>query len=62
MVSIGRFDIQTAVMTLSLFRAAPRRGHMDRIKRIYGYMNKMKNAAIRIRVGEPDFSNLPDQH
>jgi hypothetical protein len=27
-VSIGRFDIQTAVMTLSSFRAAPRRGHM----------------------------------
>ena len=27
-VSIGRFDIQTAVMTLSSFRAAPRRGHL----------------------------------
>ena len=35
-VSIGRFDIQTAVMTLSSFRAAPRRGHLDRAKRIYG--------------------------
>ena len=28
-VSIGRFDITTAVMTLSGFRAMPRRGHMD---------------------------------
>ena len=28
-VSIGRFDVMTAVMTLSSFRAAPRHGHMD---------------------------------
>jgi hypothetical protein len=31
-ISIGRFDISTAVMTLSSFRVAPRRGHMDRVK------------------------------
>ena len=60
-VSIGRFDIQTSVMTLSSYRAAPRRGHIDRVTRMYGYLSKMKNAAIRIRVGEPDFSNLPNQ-
>ena len=35
-VSIGRFDVQTAVMTLSSFRVAPRKGHLDRIKNIYG--------------------------
>ena len=57
-VSIGRFDIQTAVMTLSSFRVAPRRGHFERIKRIYGYLAKMKHAVIRIRTGEPDFSGL----
>ena len=28
-ISIGRFDIQTAVMSLSSFRAAPRHGHLD---------------------------------
>jgi hypothetical protein len=60
-VSIGRFDITTAVMTLSSFRAMPRRGHMDRIKRIYGYLAKMKDGVIRIRTGEPDYSALPDQ-
>ena len=38
MVSLGRFDISNAVMTLSKFRKAPRKGHMDRIKRIYGYI------------------------
>jgi len=34
-VSIGRWDIQTAVMTLSSFRAQPRQGHLDRAKRVY---------------------------
>jgi hypothetical protein len=60
-VSIGRFDIQTAVMTLSSFRAAPRRGHMLRVKRIFGYLAKMKDAVIRVRTGIPDYSDLPTQ-
>ena len=58
-VTIGRFDIQTAVMTLSSFCVAPRRGHLERIKRIYGYLSKMKHAVIRVRVEEPDYSELP---
>jgi hypothetical protein len=58
-VSIGRFDIHTAVMTLSGFRVAPRRGHLDRAKRVCGYLSKMKHAAIRIRVDEPDYSDIP---
>ena len=59
-VSIGRFDIHTAVMTLSGFRVAPRRGHLDRAKRVCGYLSKMKHAAIRIRTGEPDYSDIPN--
>jgi hypothetical protein len=58
-VSIGRFDVMTAVMTLSGFRAAPRKGHMDRARRIYGYLSKMRFGAIRIRVEEPDYSDVP---
>ena len=58
-VSIGRFDVQTAVMSMSSFRAAPRRGHLERVKRIFGYLAKMKHAVIRIRTDEPDFSSLP---
>jgi hypothetical protein len=41
-VLIGRLDIATAVMSLSSFRAMPRRGHLERAKRIYGYLRKMK--------------------
>jgi hypothetical protein len=45
-VSIGRLDIVTAVMSLSSFRAMPRRGHLERAKRISGYLRKMKEARI----------------
>ena len=60
MVTIGRFDILTAVMTMSSSRAAPRKCHLERLKRIYGYLSKMLHAAIRIRTEEPDYSDLPD--
>ncbi len=58
-IQIGRFDVTTAVMTLSRFRAAPRQGHMDRVKRIHGYLSKMRHAVIRIRTDEPDYSDIP---
>jgi hypothetical protein len=60
-VTIGRFDIATAVMTMSSFRAMPRRGHLDRLKRMYGYLSNMNVAEIKIRTGEPDYSSYPDR-
>jgi hypothetical protein len=59
-VTIGRFNINTAVMTMYVFCTAPRVGHINRLKRIYGYLLKMKHDSIRIRTDEPDFSDLPD--
>ena len=59
-IAIGRFDIATATMSLSSFRVAPRVGHLERCKRVYGYLAKMKHAMIRIRTDEPDFSGLPE--
>ena len=59
-ISLGRFDVATAVMSLSSFRALPRRGHLDRAKRICGYLYRMKHAVIRFRIHEPDYSDLPD--
>jgi hypothetical protein len=47
-VSFGRFDIQTATMTMSRFCSAPQQGHLDRLKRIYGYLKKFSSAAIRV--------------
>ena len=60
-VSLGRLDVNTAVMTMSSFRVEPRKGHMDRVKRIYSYLSKFRHATIRIRTEEPDLSGLPDQ-
>ena len=60
-IQIGRFDIATAVMTMSRFRAAPRQGHMDRLHRLHGYLSKMRHGVIRIRTEMPDFSNIPEK-
>lgn len=57
-VSLGRFDVATAVMTLSSFRARPRKGHLDRAKRVVAYLYRFKFAKIRFRTHEPDFSDL----
>ena len=59
-ISIGRIDLATAVMTMSSFRAAPRKGHLERAKRICGYAAKMQDACIRIRTEEPDYSDIPE--
>jgi hypothetical protein len=58
-ISLGRFDIATAVMTMARFRAAPRVGHLKRLKHIYGYIKKFPHAAIRVRTQVPDYSDLP---
>ena len=61
LISLGHFDIAVHVMSLSRFRAQPRKGHLDRAKRIVGYLLFLPNGAIRFRTGEPDFSSLKDQ-
>ena len=62
LVTLGRFDIHAQVATMSRFRAAPRQGHMDRLKRIYSYAIRTKDYAIRFRTDQPDYSFLPDQY
>jgi hypothetical protein len=60
-ISLGQFDIQTATMTMSWFQTAPMKGHLERLKHIYGYLRRFKSAEIRVRVDDPDFSTLPIQ-
>ena len=60
-IQIGRLDVTTAVMTMSRFRAAPRQGHLDRVKRMYGYISKMRHGMIRIRTELPDYSVVPEK-
>jgi hypothetical protein len=60
-VSIGRLDITTAIMTLSSFRAMPQRGHLDCVKRVYGYLSKMKEGIIHVHTDKLDYSGLAEQ-
>ena len=57
-VSLGRFDIAVAVMSMSSYRVAPRRGHLERLKRICGYLYKFKDGSLKVRTGIPDYSDL----
>ena len=60
-VSIGRFDVHTATMTMTRFRMAPRKEHLERLKRMYGYLKKFRSAAICVRTNEPNLSGIPAQ-
>ena len=60
-VTLGRFDILVHVMSMSRFRLAPKIGHLERMKRLYGYLSKTKHFAFRYRSKEPNYSHLPEQ-
>jgi len=61
-ISLGRLDVQTAIMTLSSFRSAPRIGHLERAKRVVRYLARFKHGAIKFRTRLPDYSDLPDHN
>jgi len=48
-ITLCRFDIASAVACLGRFRRQPRQGHLDRVKRVCGYLKKKPEAAIRFR-------------
>jgi hypothetical protein len=47
-------------MNMSGFHIAPRIGHLERLRRIYGYLLKMRFASNRVRTEEPNCSDVPD--
>ena len=61
-IQLGRFDIAVHIMSLSSFRAEPRQGHLDRMKRFYSYLYRFCFATICIRTDMPDFSDLNVVH
>ena len=46
-ISMGRFDTQSALMSMSRYRTAPREGHLERVKRIYGYLRRFRYFMLR---------------
>ena len=61
LAGLGRFDIAVHVMTMSRFRQQPRIGHLERLKKIVGYLANFPHGALRFRLHEPDYSNLPNK-
>jgi hypothetical protein len=59
-ISLGRFIIAVVIMTMmSAFRSAPRKGNLDGVKQIYGYLPKMRYSAIQICTEVPHSSDIP---
>ena len=46
-------------MTMSRLSQQPRVGHLERLKKIVGYLANFPHGALRLRLHEPDYSNLP---
>ena len=58
--SIGRVDIQTDVMSMSIFCEQPQIGHLCCLRRMVGNLAKFRDFKIRFRVDPPDYSSVPD--
>ena len=48
-------------MSLSSFCAQPRQGHIERVKRIYGYINRFKLFDLKFRTEEPEMSQFDNK-
>ena len=47
-IILGRLDIQYATQTMSRFSMAPQEGHLDAMKRVFGYLKKFPKGRIVI--------------
>ena len=59
-VTLGRYDILAHVMSMLRFRLAPKVGHIERIKRIIGYLSRTNHYALKFITDEPNYMHLPD--
>ena len=55
LITLSHFDIAHMIMSLGHFRATPREGHMECLKRVIGYMQKHLHCAIQFRTGIPNY-------
>jgi Reverse transcriptase (RNA-dependent DNA polymerase) len=52
LITLGRFDIQFAISTMSQYSMAPRVGHMTALHRIFGYLARYPEGMIPIDVAD----------
>ena len=66
MISLCRFNLAQAVMSLSQFHNAPKQGHLECLKQVCGYIRKFPHAAIQFRTDIPNhedtFGNIPAKY
>ena len=66
MISLVHFDLCEAIMSLSRFRHCPRRGHLDCLKRVCGYIRQFPHCSIRFRTHIPPheahYTSQPTYH
>jgi hypothetical protein len=53
LVVIGRIDVAHATSSLLRFTACPRKGHLDRVLRVFGYLKKRPNRQIVVNSRDP---------
>ena len=56
LVTLGRFDIHYAVITLARHTMMPREGHLHAMKRVFGFLKQNYKVPITYDTDEPDFS------
>ena len=66
MISLLRFDLCEAIMSLSRFRHCPCRGLLDCLKRVCGYIRQFPHCSIRFRthipLHEAHYTSQPTYH
>ena len=52
-VCVGRMDVAFAGSSLGRFSACPRKGHLERVLRVFGYLKKNKNRRVVVDSRDP---------
>ena len=62
-ITLGRFDIQYATSTMARYNMAPRKGHVDAVIRILGYLKNVAglNPRLLVNPGNPGHEKYPKQ-
>jgi hypothetical protein len=58
LIQIGRIDIMNAITQLSKYQVLPRQGHLDRAKRIFGYLKGHLSTGIAFDTSYVDYSDI----
>ena len=58
MISLCRFDIAQAIMSLSQFHHCPCAGHVEHLKPVCGYIQKLPQGAIQFHNGIPTHESI----